>query len=137
MAADQTSFLGTGWGFPPTFDRARKSVVMVSEVDDICESLKILLNTRLGERVMQPRYGADLKDQLFEPMNASAVAFVEDVIRTAIVYHEPRIKADAIRVTPEQTRGVLTISIDYTVRATNSRFNMVFPFFLEEGSELP
>ena len=109
---------------------------MVSDADDICESLKILLNTRLGERVMQPGYGADLKDQVFEPMNASMVAFVEDLIRTAIVYHEPRIKADSIRVTPEQTRGVLLIAIDYTIRSTNNRFNLVFPFFLEEGSEI-
>ena len=137
MAANPSSFLGTGWGFPPTFDRERKGVVMVSDLDDICESLKILLHTRLGERVMQPRYGADLKDQLFEPMNAATITFVEDLIRTAILYHEPRIKVDTVRVTPEQNAGILRIAIDYVVRTTNSRFNVVFPFFLEEGSAAP
>ncbi len=134
--ADQPSFLGTGWGFPPTFTVERKGVVMVSDVEDICESLEILLHTRLGERVMQPGYGANLKDQLFEPMNASVATYIEDLVRTAIIYHEPRIKADAITVTPEQLEGILRISIDYTVRSTNTRFNIVFPFFLEEGSEV-
>ena len=130
----QTSFLGTGWGFPPTFDKGRKGVVMVSDADDICESLKILLNTSLGERVMQPDYGADLRDQVFEPMNSTFLTIIEDLIRTAILYHEPRIETDTITVTPAQVRGTLTISIDYTIRSTNTRFNIVFPFYLAEGS---
>ncbi len=134
--ADAISFLGTGWGFPPTFEIERKGVVMVSDAEDICQSLEILLNTRLGERVLQPGYGADLKDQVFEPMNASMVAFIDDLVRTAIIYHEPRIRADDISVTPEQVGGVLRISIDYTIRGTNTRFNIVFPFFLAESGGL-
>ena len=134
--ADAISFLGTGWGFPPTFEIERKGVVMVSDAEDICQSLKILLNTRLGERVLQPGYGANLKDQVFEPMNASMVAFIDDLVRTAIIYHEPRIRADDISVTPEQVGGVLRISIDYTIRSTNTRFNIVFPFFLAESGGL-
>lgn len=133
---DSSSFLGTGWGFPPTFEVQRKSVVMVSDAEDICQSLEILLNTRLGERVMQPGYGSNLKDQVFEPMNASMVAFVDDIVRTAIVYHEPRIRADNISVTPEQVGGVLRISVEYTIRSTNTRFNIVFPFFLAESGGL-
>ncbi len=134
--ADAISFLGTGWGFPPTFEIERKGVVMVSDAEDICQSLEILLNTRLGERVLQPGYGANLKDQVFEPMNASMVAFIDDLVRTAIIYHEPRIRADDISVTPEQVGGVLRISIDYTIRSTNTRFNIVFPFFLAESGGL-
>ncbi len=134
--ADAISFLGTGWGFPPTFEIERKGVVMVSDAEDICQSLEILLNTRLGERVLQPGYGANLKDQVFEPMNASMVAFIDDLVRTAIIYHEPRIRADDISVTPEQVGGVLRISIDYTIRGTNTRFNIVFPFFLAESGGL-
>jgi len=133
---DSTSFLGTGWGFPPTFEIKRKSVVMVSDVEDICQSLKILLNTRLGERVMQPSYGASLKDQVFEPMNASIVTFIDDLVRTAIIYHEPRIEVNEVSVTPEQIEGILRISIDFTVRTTNTRFNIVFPFFLAESGGL-
>ncbi len=134
--ADAISFLGTGWGFPPTFEIERKGVVMVSDAEDICQSLEILLNTRLGERVLQPGYWANLKDQVFEPMNASMVAFIDDLVRTAIIYHEPRIRADDISVTPEQVGGVLRISIDYTIRSTNTRFNIVFPFFLAESGGL-
>ncbi len=133
---DSTSFLGTGWGFPPTFEIKRKSVVMVSDIEDICQSLKILLNTRLGERVMQPSYGASLKDQVFEPMNASIVTFIDDLVRTAIIYHEPRIEVNEVSVTPEQVEGILRISIDFTVRTTNTRFNIVFPFFLAESGGL-
>jgi len=133
---DSTSFLGTGWGFPPTFEIKRKSVVMVSDIEDICQSLKILLNTRLGERVMQPSYGASLKDQVFEPMNASIVTFIDDLVRTAIIYHEPRIEVNEVSVTPEQIEGILRISIDFTVRTTNTRFNIVFPFFLAESGGL-
>ena len=167
--AQQTSFLGTGWGFPPTFkikrlsgvvsaaepsvedqDQAQRlglgrqlpcskmsaKVVMVSDEDDICESIKILLHTSLGERVMQPKYGANLTDQVFEPMNTTTLTLIEDLIRTALIYHEPRIKTDNVTVTPDQASGTLTISIDYIIRASNSRFNVVFPFFLAEGSEI-
>lgn len=146
--AESTSYLGTGWGFPPRFLRDSGSptsgscppsgqVVMVSDEDDVCESLKILFNTALGERVMQPGYGADLKDQAFEPMNASVLTFIEDLLRTAIIYHEPRIETERLSVEPEQTEGRLRIEIDYLIRGTNSRFNFVYPFYLGESGQQP
>ncbi len=147
MAAD-TSFLGTGWGFPPTFLReggqagavtgcAKGRVVMVVDETDICQSLKILFNTALGERVMQPSYGANLKGQVFEPMNATVLTFIEDLLRTAIIYHEPRIETERLSVEPEQLEGRLLIEIDYRIRGTNSRFNFVYPFYLTETGQEP
>lgn len=130
----RTSFLGTGWGFPPTFDDAKRGVRMVSDEEDIAESLRILFNTRLGERVLRPDYGAALIDQVFEPMGHAIPTYLEDIIRTAIVYHEPRIKLDLVRVTPEPLEGRLLITLDYTIRSTNSRFNMVYPFYVTEAS---
>lgn len=135
--AKSNAFLGTGWAFPPTFNVEHRSVEMVSDVADIAESLQILLNTTLGERVMQPGYGSNLKAQLFEPMNASLVTYIADVVRTAIVYHEPRIKLEHVSIKPDQEEGVLMVSLDYTVRSTNSRFNQVFPFYIAEGSATP
>lgn len=144
------SFLGRGWGFPPTFlsfagdkhrglkDCARLGrVEMVEGETDIQQSLAILFRTALGERVMQPGYGCDLRNQVFEPMNAAALTFIEDLLRTAIVYHEPRIEADRIAVEPEHFEGRLRIEIDYRIRSTNSRFNFVYPFYLTETGQQP
>jgi len=112
-------------------------VLMVEGEADICESLEILFHTTLGERVMQPDYGADLKNQVFEPMNATRVTFIEDLLRTAIVYHEPRIEVLRLSVETESNDGRLSISIDYQIRGTNSRFNFVYPFYLNETGAQP
>lgn len=130
-----SSFLGTGWGFPPTFIPGCPGVRMVSDEQDICESLQILFHTALGERVMQPTYGADLLNQVFEPMNGAVLTYIEDVLRTAVIYHEPRIDLEFLRVTPEQLPGRLRIQLDLRVRTTNARFNVVFPFYLTEGAQ--
>jgi hypothetical protein len=110
---------------------------MVADETDICQSLTILFNTALGERVMQPGYGCDLKKQVFEPMNAAVLTFIADLLRTAIIYHEPRIETDRLSVEPEQLEGRLRIEIDYRIRGTNSRFNFVFPFYLTETGQQP
>lgn len=133
---ENQAFLGRGWAFPPSFDIEKKSNEMVAGIEDINQSLEILLNTALGERVMQPQYGADLKNQVFEPMNAAVLTFIEDVIRTALIYHEPRILVNLISLVPDQPNGFLLISIEYTIRATNNRFNFVYPFFIAEGPTL-
>ena len=135
---DKRSFLGTGWSFPPTFDRNLKSVVLVSDLEDICQSLTVLLDTSLGERVMQPNYGANLDQLVFEPINTTTLAHIDDLVRTAIVYHEPRIQLIEVKMsTQQQNEGVLLINIVFEVRITNSRFNFVYPFYLKEGSALP
>lgn len=131
------SFLGTGWGFPPTFDKSIKGVIMVSDLEDICQSLTILLDTTLGERVMQPKYGASMEDFVFEPMNNSVLTFIDDIVRTAIIYHEPRIKLIRLEMwTERQYEGILEINIIFYVRSTNTRFNFVYPFYLKEGTEI-
>lgn len=134
MAANQ-SFLGTGWSFPPTFDRNQKSVLMVSDLEDISQSLTILLDTALGERVMQPKYGANLDNMVFEPINTTTLAQIDDIVRTAIVYHEPRIRLIEVNMsTQQQNEGILPINIVFEVRITNSRFNLVYPFYIKEGN---
>ncbi len=136
--AENRSFLGTGWSFPPTFDRNLKSVLMVSDLEDIAQSLTILLDTSLGERVMQPKYGANLDKMVFEPINTATLAEIDDIVRTAIVYHEPRIRLIEVNMsTKQQLEGVLPISIVFEVRSTNSRFNFVYPFYLKEGTAIP
>lgn len=130
------SFLGTGWGFPPTFDLSSGTVRTISHEQDIDSSLEILLSTEVGERVMQPTYGCDLHRLLFEPLDTTLTAYMEDLIRTAILYFEPRIILDAVRLHPESLEGRVTIEIEYTIAGTNTRHNFVYPFYLTEGSEV-
>jgi phage baseplate assembly protein W len=131
------SFLGTGWGFPPEFQKEVKALKMLLDEEDIKSSLEILLTTRLGERVMVPNYGCNLDELLFKPLNLTLKTYVIDLIKTAILYHEPRIEVNKIAIDPNnEWAGELFINIDYTVRSTNSRKNMVFPFYKEEGTEL-
>ena len=131
------SFLGRGWGFPPEFNRATKAVGMLEDEADIKSSLEILLSTRLGERVMVPDYGCNLDELLFKPLTLTLKTFVIDLIKTAILYYEPRIDPNKIDIDPtDELEGVLLINLDYTVRATNSRKNMVYPFYEAEGNEL-
>jgi len=130
------SFLGQGWGFPPEFSKNTAAVILTENEEDINKSLEILLSTRLGERVMVPDYGCNLDELLFKPLNLTLKTYVIDLIKTAILYHEPRIDIEKIWIEESTDNdGLLLISIDYLIRITNSRKNMVFPFYNEEGTE--
>ncbi len=128
----EESFLGTGWSFPPEFDKNTADVKMTSAEEDIKRSLYILLSTTVGERVMQPAYGCNLKRFLFEPLNATTIAYVRKLVEDAIVYFEPRIELEGVSVEVEE--GTLNIIIDFRIRATNARSNLVYPFYLREGT---
>lgn len=134
---ENQSFLGRGWSFPPEFNKESRAVKMLEGEVDIKSSLEILLSTRLGERVMLPGYGCNLEELLFSPLNLTLKTYVTDLIKTAILYHEPRIDVKKIDIDPtDELNGVLLVNIDYIIRSTNSRMNMVFPFYKEEGNEL-
>ena len=92
--AVEDDFIGTGWSFPPAFDMAGGRVAMSSGIADIEESLRIIFTTHLGERIMQPQFGAALDQHVFDPMNSSRLSYLEDQIKRAILYHEARIDAD-------------------------------------------
>lgn len=133
--AENNSFLGIGWSFPPVFDRDTAQVAMVSNEEDIAQSLDIILSTRPGERFMQPTFGCELSQFLFEEVRQGVITSIKGIVSDALLYHEPRIKVDRIAISEsDQQSGLLLISIDYTVRATNSRFNQVYPFYLSEAT---
>jgi hypothetical protein len=130
-------FIGTGWGFPPEFVQNGRGVVMTSEVQDIQESLEILFGTLQGERFMVPRYGLKPHELLFEPVGTTMKTFLEDRIKTAILIHEPRIRIVSLEVaSPDPNSGTLRISLEYEVRATNSRYNLVYPFYRHDSNEM-
>lgn len=134
MADGQPAFLGTGWHFPPTFSQSGAEVQTVSAEDDIRESLEILLATAQGERIMQEDFGCDLNSVLFEEIDQSLLNRLTQLISDAILYYEPRITLDDLNVSESpETQGLLLISIEYTVASTNSRYNLVYPFYVNEA----
>jgi phage baseplate assembly protein W len=131
------SFLGTGWGFPPTFSPATGNVQMTSDAADIEASLKILLGTTIGERFLQPKYGLDLHSLLFEPMSTTMLTMLKDQVMVAILVYEARVQMLGLDMdTSNLVGGVVSINLDYQIRATNSRFNLVYPFYTTDGSEV-
>lgn len=138
MSIDK-SFLGNGWAFPPEF-KERGRVRMVENEKDIEESLYILLSTAPGERIMQPTYGCGLKLHVFEALNVSTVNIIIDLIERAILFFEPRISVESVLVDYENAEdmleGLVKINIIYIVRSTNNRHNIVYPFYLTEGTNV-
>jgi phage baseplate assembly protein W len=128
------SFLGIGWAFPPRFTSS--SAVMVANEADIHDSLMILFGTAAGERLFAPTYGLDLHALLFEPMSTTMRTLLLDRVRTALLIHEPRIRVLSLGIdSPEPASGQLAIRLDYEVRATNSRYNLVYPFYTSDANE--
>ena len=137
MGNEEKSFLGTGWSFPPTFNKQTNSVEMVSEEEDIKQSLFILLGTMKGERVMNTEYGNTLREMVYENMSTTLLNFITYRIEQAILHFEPRINVSGISVdTANQSEGIVYISVSYTIIQTNTRSNIVYPYYLNEGTLL-
>jgi phage baseplate assembly protein W len=138
MAGRSPEFLGRGWSFPPGFLRESATTDMVSDVDDIRQSLSILLSTSPGERIMVPKFGCALWPMVFENWSITLKTKLQDVVRRAILHWEPRITVD--RVVAEADRnepGLIRIEVTYTIRVTNARSNFVYPFYLHEATIAP
>ena len=137
------SFLGTGWAFPVSFHKNLPGACgadMVSEVQDIEQSLTILFSTRPGERVMRLDYGSALDDLVFEPANTGLITYIKDLIKKAILYYEPRVDLQNVEVASdpnELLEGRVLIVLDLVVRTTNTRFNYVFDYYSREATIKP
>ena len=130
-----SGFLGTGWSFPPQFARGGVDVAMVSGAEDVHQSLLILLATQLGERPMQPMFGCNLDSVMFETIEQRLVNRITSLIHDAVLAHETRIELHDVAVSVDgEHAGLLQITLSYTVLGTNSRFNMVYPFYLNEAT---
>lgn len=149
MNGDKT-FLGTGWGFPPSFDPSTRHAVLASHEEDVAQSLWILLSTTPGERVMQPTFGCGLKRLVFEPINENILTELRDLIQRAVLFFEPRITLESVDFDLDQLEprvvlksvgsehdrvmgGELRVRLVYRIRSTNSRANLVYPLYRFEG----
>jgi phage baseplate assembly protein W len=132
-----TSFLGKGWSFPPEFISETSEVAMTADEEDIRASLKIMLGTTAGERFMNPKYGLDLHEMLFEPMGTTAKTLLKDRVKYAILIYEPRINLLSLELdTSAELEGRISIILEYIIRSTNSRYNLVFPFYTTDSNEV-
>jgi phage baseplate assembly protein W len=128
-------FLGRGWAFPPSFSKLPPFVTMVRDLEDIRQSLRVLMATTPGERIMVPGYGCDLWRFVFQTVTTSLTTEMADVVNMAIIRWEPRIDPISVTVTENpDTTGLVLIEIVFDVRATNTRSNLVYPFYLTEAT---
>ena len=130
-----TEFLGVGWRFPVMKlepDMSRFALAKYEE--SIQQAIRIILSTSKGERVMRPDFGCGIHELVFAPNSASTRGLAEHHVREALLNWEPRIKVlevEASPAGPQEEAIILTVS--YRVRATDNRFNLVYPFYLERG----
>ena len=125
-------FLGNGWQFPVTTDRRDEIALSMGE-DDIHESIRIIIGTAKGERVMRPDFGCGIHEYVFATIDETTRNLVASTVREALVEWEPRIEVLNVDVSvAELDAGRLLIGVDYRVRSTNTEFNLVYPFYLEE-----
>lgn len=131
MAKD---FMGVGWAFPLGVDPATGRMKSVSSEEDIQQAIQLILKTAIGERVMQPEFGSTLHKFVFDSPNYTARVQLEQEVLQALIYWEPRI--NRVEVTVEDgPEGCLLIKISYLVRATNNPYNLVYPYYIDEGLE--
>ena len=133
MARNETP-LGTGWRFPIQLD-GRGAVATAEDEEKIRQSIHIILSTAKGERVMRPDFGCDIHEFVFASMDRTTCTMIESSVREALVMWEPRIDVESVRVSTERyEHGVLDIALTYRIRATNTEFNLVYPFHHQGGA---
>jgi phage baseplate assembly protein W len=130
-----SEIVGTGLGFPLRVDRLG-GIALVSGADDINEAIMLILSTAPGERPMRPNFGCGIHDYIFESVDAYVVGRLEREIRIALDRWEPRIEVKDITILTDRAGdGELPIEIEYEVRATNDRRNLVYPFYVIPAEE--
>lgn len=133
-AADPRAFRGSGLAFPLAVDPQGRLATASAE-SKIEQSIWLILSTAKKERLMRPEYGCGIHDLVFAPSAPQAVGQTVDQLRRALVAQEPRV--DVLDVTGEIPPGepnLLLLRIDYRIRENNALANMVYPFFVTEGS---
>jgi hypothetical protein len=130
--SDSRAFLGRGWAFPVALD-ATGAVAEAEYETDIEQSVRIILGTEPGERVMRPDFGAGLRGLVFEPINTTTMALVQYRVQNALVLWEPRIDSVTVVVSADPPLGKLQVDISYRIRTTNTFYNLVYPFYVQEG----
>lgn len=127
-------FLGVGWSFPIELDQTTGRIKTSSYEEDIKEAIRIIIMTRKGERVMEPTFGCGIQNYLFDVLDYTTMIQMEHEIEEALTPWEPRITNVQVHIESDQKEvGKMNIQIDYIVRNTNNPFNLVYPYYINEG----
>jgi phage baseplate assembly protein W len=130
-------FLGVGWSFPLEFeqlDGSRRSIKLAEYEESIRQSIRIILETARGERVMRPDFGCGIHERVFALNDSATRGIIADEVREALLNWEPRIDVLEVETRAEGPEGqALLINIEYKVRSTDNRFNLVYPFYLNRS----
>ena len=128
-------FLGKGWQFPIQRDESEERFAVAAYEESIRQAIRIILSTALGERVMRPDFGCAIHELVFAPNNATTRGMAERHVSEALLNWEPRIDVLEVRAVASGAQDEqLLISVNYRVRMTDSRFNLVYPFYLNRGT---
>lgn len=134
---EEKKYIGKGWKFPVMFQK-HQGVEMVSGEEDIRQSLQILFSTLPGERIFRSGYGCHLNRSVFSNPGLTGKTLLIREIKNAVLLYEPRIEIERVEVDDHSCieEGIIKVSLDYRIRQTNSRSNIVYPFYLLEGTNL-
>lgn len=130
------AFLGKGFAFPVSVDPVSGRMKTAEDEESIQQAVYLILMTRKGERVMRPEFGCGIHDFAFESMDFGTISRMEESVREALILWEPRIRDIEVDITSGEKEGMMEIHIRYVVRSTNNPYNLVYPFYLNEGMEL-
>lgn len=130
----EKDFLGSGWKFPVQVDETTGRIKVSSYEEDIKEAIGIIIGTRKGERVMMPEFGCEIHDYAFSTLDYTTINQMENAVTEAIRIWEPRVDQVSTKVTFDQEdKGKVYINVSYVVRTTNNPYNLVYPYFVNEG----
>ncbi len=137
--AQDSAFLGRGWSFPPAFNRFTRGADMVQGETDIEQSIRLIFAITPGQRQMLPPFGCDLAQYVFQPLDLSLATMIETTIRRALLDYEPRINVLNVTAVPgsDTARQEVLVTVDYAIRSTNRRYNLVYPYYLNEATGIP
>jgi phage baseplate assembly protein W len=124
------SFVGRGIAFPMGVDRDG-NIRLTRGTENLDASVRVILSTALGERLMRPQFGCRIWDLLFEPVNSNTLGLMSQAVSDAIRQWEPRVDVTEVECVPDASDSSLVhIRISYKVRDTNDRRNLVYPFYV-------
>ncbi|HET6992359.1 MAG TPA: GPW/gp25 family protein [Bacteroidia bacterium] len=137
LSKQENNFLGSGWSFPVTFSVGNYQLNLSSYEDNINETIDIILQTKNGERCFEPEFGAGLQKFFFKKMDETLKGEIKNAVKMSLLLNEPRITVTDVAVNYlDLQSGLVEIQISYIYNQTNTRHNYVFPFHLNEGTNL-
>lgn len=135
--SDSTKILGTGWEFPPRFDRNLNGPSMLEGATDVENSIYVIIHTKIGERILRNQFGSNIHQLLFEPLNENMKTYMTDSLKRSLASSEPRIEVQSIELNQfNPGEGKIDISVIYTLIQTNVTNNLVIPFYTPDNINL-